>query len=222
MIREQERKEERKETKMKKWISIMAALALCLAAAACACAEGRTISPNPVTLDLENLENRCVRTDVEYKEDNMMRLTLYEPERFAPEAIQNTQVGDVIITNGEEVAISSIEKDGPDYVFNKDTETEMLFCDGVRYFEHVMEGEEVPWVKVGTLEMDIPAYLPILVTKEPGSMEEMEKLEVRYGEELKTLLQNQEGEGFNSRNVDVVFDNGNKPSLMRRYGAPLP
>ena len=116
---------------------MIAALTLCLGMAGGACAEGRIIMPNPVTLDMENLENRCVRTNVEYKEENMMTLTLYEPERFAPEAIQNAQVGDVIVTDGEEVVIAFIEKDGPDYIFNPDTETEMLFCDAVRYFEHV-------------------------------------------------------------------------------------
>ena len=71
------------------------------------------------------------------------------------------------------------------------------------------------------MEMDIPDYLPILVTKDPGSLEEIERLEVRYGEELKALLQNQEGEGFHSKNVDVVFDSNNMPFLMRRYGSPL-
>ena len=76
-----------------------------------------------------------------------MQLTLYVPERFDAAAIQAVQPGDVIVTDGEEIKIETVDTDGPDFVFNKCTENEMLFCDaGHDEFEHCMDNDYVPWI----------------------------------------------------------------------------
>ena len=79
---------------MKKLLAISLALVLALTLAAAACAE--TIQPKPVTIDINHLEDRMVKTDIEYKEGNMMTLTLYENERFDADAIKAVKAGDVI------------------------------------------------------------------------------------------------------------------------------
>ena len=79
-------KDKKEDFPMKKLICMMAALALSVAMICTACAE--TIQAKPVTIDMDHLENRMVKTDIEYKEGDMMTLTLYVPETFDAEAIK--------------------------------------------------------------------------------------------------------------------------------------
>ena len=201
---------------MKKLICIMMALTLSSAVICAACAE--TIRPNPVTIDFNHLEDRMVKTDIDYKEGNIMTLTLYENERFDAEAIKAVKAGDVIVTDGEEITIESIEADGPDIIFNKDTENEMLFCDaGNDKFEHVMESDYVPWIKLGSMDMEILDYYPILDAIDPITGDILDEYALYRGDKLKELLQNPDAVGFNCKNVDVVYDRNNQPVLMVRY-----
>ena len=137
---------------MKKLIAISMSLILALVLVCAASAE--TVQAKPVEIDPSNLEGRrrMVRTDIEYKEGDKMQLTLYVPERFDAAAIQAVQPGDVIVTDGEEIKIETVDTDGPDFVFNKCTENEMLFCDaGHDEFEHCMDNDYVPWIATGIL-----------------------------------------------------------------------
>ena len=200
---------------MKKTICAMIALTAMLALICTAFAE--TIQPKPVTIDISHLENRMVKTDIDYKEGDMMTLTLYENERFDAESIRAVHVGDVIVTDGDEITIESIEADGPDIVFNKGTENEMLFCDaGDGEFEHVMESDYVPWIKLGSMDMEILEYYPILDAIDPITGDLLEEYAIYRGDKLKELLQNPDAVGFNCKNVDVVYDHNNQPVLMRR------
>ena len=188
---------------MKKLLCMMAALALTLAVICTASAE--TIQPKPVTIDINHLENRMVKTDIDYKEGDIMTLTLYENERFDAETIKAVKVGDVIVTDGDEITIESIEPDGPDIIFNKGTGNEMLFCDaGNDEFEHVMESDYVPWIKLGTMDMEILEYYPILDAIDPVTGDLLEEYALYRGDKLKELLQNPDAVGFNCKNVDVI------------------
>jgi len=204
---------------MKKLIAVIAALALAVCAVATASAE--TVKPNPATIDINNLENLYVTTDIALKDDNTMTLTLYEPERFAPEAIAAVKVGDTIVTDGEEVAITSIDRDGPDYVFNQGTETEMLFCDGGKYFEHSMENDNVPWIKIGSMDKEILEYYPILDWVDPKTGECYDEVVVYRGDKLKELLKDPEGASFDVKNVHVLYDGNNEIQLIWRFYSPL-
>ena len=200
---------------MKKLTFIMIALALSLAIACAASAE--TIQAKPVTIDINRLEGRMVKTDIDYKEGNFMTLTLYENERFDASVIKAVKVGDVIVTDGQEVSIESIDADGPDIIFNKGTTNEMLFCDaGNDEFEHVMESDYVPWIKLGSMDMEILEYYPILDAIDPIMGDILEEYTIYRGDKLKELLQNPDAVGFNCKNVDVVYDRNNQPVLMRR------
>ena len=200
---------------MKKLTCIMIALALSLAGICAASAE--TIQAKPVTIDINHLEDRMVKTDIDYKDGNTMTLTLYENERFDAAAIKAVKVGDVIVTDGDEITIESIDADGPDIIFNKGTENEMLFCDaGYDEFEHVMESDYVPWIKLGTMDMEILEYYPILDAIDPITGDILNEYALYRGDKLKELLQNPDAVGFNCKNVDVVYDRNNQPVLIRR------
>ena len=204
---------------MKKIIAAAVALAMVLALAGAASAE--TIQAKPVAVDINCLEGRMVRTDIECKEGDIMTLTLYAPERFDAEAIRGAKAGDVIVTDGEEVTIQSVDPDGPDIVFNKGTDTEMLFCDAsFGEFEHVMENDMVPWIRLGTLEQEILQYYPIIDQIDPLTGEPTEDYFIYRGDKLKELLQNPDAVGFNVKNVDVVYDRSNQIVLMMRYYSP--
>lgn len=200
---------------MKKLVCVMITLALLLAAVCTASAE--TIQAKPATIDINHLEGRMVKTDIDYKEGDIMTLTLYESERFDAGAIRAVKAGDVIETNGEKITIESIETDGPDIIFNKGTENEMLFCDaGNDEFEHVMESDYVPWIKLGTMDMEILEYYPILDAIDPITGDPLEEYAIYRGDKLKELLQNSDAVCFNCKNVDIVYDRNNQPVLMRR------
>ena len=203
---------------MKKTMAVIAALALAVCMIATASAE--TVKPNPATIDINNLENRMVRTDVEYK-NGKLELTLFEPERFATDAIKALKAGDAILTDGEEVTIETIDQDGPDTIFNKGTASEMLFCDTDKgYMEHVEENDMVPWIKLGTMEKEILEYYPILDWIDPITGETLQEVTVYRGDKLEQLLKDPQAIGFSNKNVDIVYDGNNEISLMIRYYSP--
>ena len=204
---------------MKKLIAVMTALVLSLALVCTASAE--TIRAKAPDVDMNCLEGRMVRTDLEYMGNNIMSMTLYVPERFDAAAIKAVKAGDVIVTDGEEVAIVSVDQDGPDLVFNKGTDNEMLFCDaGHDEFEHAMENDTAPWIKIGSMEQSILEYYPILDQVDPVTGEVQDEFVIYRGDKLQELLQNPEAVGFSSKNVDVVYDRNNQPVLMMRYYSP--
>ena len=200
---------------MKKLFAVSLALALALSLAVTAVAE--TIQAKPVTIDIDHLENRMVKTDIEYKEGNMMTLTLYENERFDAEAVKAVKAGDVIVTDGEEVAIETIDTDGPDIIFNKGRDNEMLFCDrGNGEFEHVEDSDYVPWIAIGTKDVEILEYYPILDAIDPKTGDILDEYTVYRGDKLKELLQDKDAIGFDCKNTDVVYDWLNQIVLIRR------
>ena len=201
---------------MKKLIALSLALVLALALVCTASAE--TIQAKPVEISMDNLEDRMVRTDLEYKDGNKMLLTLYAPERFAAAAIQAVKPGDVVVTDGKEVKIETIDQGGPDFIFNKGTENEMLFCDaGHDEFEHVMDSDYVPWIKLGERELEQLEYYPIIDNIDPLTGDVLEEPIIYRGDRLMELLKNPEAITFSVKNVDVVYDRNNMPVLMIRY-----
>lgn len=204
---------------MKKLLTILLVLALALTLAVTASAE--TVRAKPAAFDIDHLENRMVKTDIEYKGGDTMTLTLYVPEAFDAGAIMAVKTGDIIVTDGEEVAIETVDTDGPDLVFNKGTDNEMLFCDsGNNEFEHVEESDYVPWIKIGTMDQEILEYYPILDLIDPRTGEMLDEYTVYRGDKLKELLQDPDAIGFNVKNTDVVYDRNNMIVLIMREYSP--
>ncbi len=199
---------------MKKLLALTLALVLALTLAA---ASAETVKAKPAPFDMDHLENRMVKTDIRYKEGNTMTLTLYVPEVFDAEAIRSVKAGDVIVTDGEEVTVDTVETDGPDLIFNKGTEKEMLFCyRGNGEFEHVGWSDYVPWICLGTRDVEILEYYPILDMIDPISGDIQEEYTIYRGDRLRELLQNPDAIGFDVKNTDVVFDWLNQIVLIRR------
>ena len=209
---------------MKKLTAAAAALALVLCLAGAALAAGNTVTAMYPTTDIYHLEDRMMTTDIVLEEgsDSMAVFTVYERERFAEAAIRNVLEGDVIVTGGEEVTVTSIDTDGPDFVFNKGTQDEMLFCDaGNGTFEHVGDNDIVPDICLGSFRMELLDYFPILDWIDPKTGEILDQVAVRTGEDLRTLLADPDAIGFNTRNVRVLYDTNNQPQLIWRFYSPL-
>ncbi len=209
---------------MKKLIAVTAALVLVLAVVCTAAAEGKTVTALYPKTDIYNLKDKFVTTDIALKEGSkdIAVFTLYERERFDEDAVRNVVPGDVIVTGGESVEIKTIDVDGPDFIFNKGTPTEMLFCDaGKGTFEHVGLNDIVPDIKLGSIEVELLDYFPFLDWIDPKSGEPLEQVALRSGEELRTLLADSEAVGFSSGSVRVLYDNNNQPQMIWRFYSPL-
>ena len=203
----------------KKIIAILAAVTLTITTAGAALAE--TISPNPGKIDINDLEGRYITTNIEYKGNGEAVLTLIENEQFDEEAIKAVQAGDVILSDGEEIKVETVEWDGPDLFINRGTAEEALFCEaGKGAFERVMENDMVPQLTIGTLEWEITPYTVMLDWVDPESGEVLEDPALRSSEEMTALLENGNGPSFAVGNVKILYDHYNIPQLVWRYYSP--
>lgn len=200
----------------KKLMSLVLAAALMLTASGAALAD--TIEPNPPKISLEDLGDRFVTTNLEYKGDGIVTFTLLENEQFDAEAIKAAKAGDVIFTDGEEITVDTVEWDGPDLYFNRGTDREMLFADNADgTFERVMEDDMVPQLNLGSMDKEIEPYVVMLdwVDAETGDL--LEEVAVRTGDELKALLEKGDGPSFAVENVRVLYDHNGQPVLVWRF-----
>ena len=205
----------------KKLIAVTAALLLAVVMVGAAAAD--TINPLPVKTDINKLEDRFVTTDIEYKGNGRATMTLYENELFDADTIKAAKAGDVIVSDGQEVTVETVDWDGPDLYFNKGTDNEMLFCDNSDgTFNHVYHDEDdrIPQAKIGTIDVEILPYITMLDWVDPKTGDSLDKVAVRDGDELKALLEGKEGPSFSVKNVRTLFDNNNQPVLVWRYYSP--
>ena len=198
---------------MKKTLAVLTLLvfAITLSGAVFAeTAEGKTIRPLPVETDINRLNDRFVTTDIKLLEGNKVTLTLYENERFAGEDINALQVGDVIVTDGEEVKVETITVDADVWV-NKGMNTELLLCENnYGEFERVMENDTVPWILLGSFDTELNDYVLF-----------MEELAVRDAAFLLEDLPNTETVGYDCKAVKILYDNYNQPYVVWRYYSPV-
>ena len=180
-----------------------------------------TIQPLPIKTDIQHLEDHFVTTNIDYKGNGIMTLTLLENEQFSAETVKAIKAGDVIVSDGEETTVETLEWDGPDLFINRGTEKEMLLTDASHgVFERVMENDRVPKLTIGTLEQEIEPYMIMLDWVDPKTGEVLDDIAVRSGDELKALLESNDGPSFAVENVRMLFDSGNQPCLIWRYYSP--
>lgn len=203
----------------KKVIAMAAAAAMSVTMIGASLAD--TIQPLPIKTDIEHLEDHFVTTNIDYKGNGIMTLTLLENEQFSAETVKAIKAGDVIVSDGEETTVETLEWDGPDLFINRGTEKEMLLTDASHgVFERVMENDRVPKLTIGTLEQEIEPYMIMLDWVDPKTGEALDDIAVRSGDELKALLESNDGPSFDVENVRMLFDNGNQPCLIWRYYSP--
>ena len=203
----------------KKVIAMAAAAAMSVTMIGASLAD--TIQPLPIKTDIQHLEDHFVTTNIDYKGNGIMTLTLLENEQFSAETVKAIKAGDVIVSDGEETTVETLEWDGPDLFINRGTEKEMLLTDASHgVFERVMENDRVPKQTIGTLEQEIEPYMIMLDWVDPKTGEVLDDIAVRSGDELKALLESNDGPSFAVENVRMLFDNGNQPCLIWRYYSP--
>lgn len=203
----------------KKVIAMAAAAAMSVTMIGASLAD--TIQPLPIKTDIQHLEDHFVTTNIDYKGNGIMTLTLLENEQFSAETVKAIKAGDVIVSDGEETTVETLEWDGPDLFINRGTEKEMLLADASHgVFERVMENDRVPKLTIGTLEQEIEPYMIMLDWVDPKTGEVLDDIAVRSGDELKALLESNDGPSFAVENVRMLFDNGNQPCLIWRYYSP--
>jgi hypothetical protein len=203
----------------KKVIAMAAAAAMSVTMIGASLAD--TIQPLPIKTDIQHLEDHFVTTNIEYKGNGIMTLTLLENEQFSAETVKAIKAGDVIVSDGEETTVETLEWDGPDLFINRGTEKEMLLTDASHgVFERVMENDRVPKLTIGTLEQEIEPYMIMLDWVDPKTGEVLDDIAVRSGDELKALLESNDGPSFAVENVRMLFDSGNQPCLIWRYYSP--
>ena len=203
----------------KKVIAMAAAAAMSVTMIGASLAD--TIQPLPIKTDIQHLEDHFVTTNIDYKGNGIMTLTLLENEQFSAETVKAIKAGDVIVSDGEETTVETLEWDGPDLFINRGTEKEMLLTDASHgVFERVMENDRVPKLTIGTLEQEIEPYMIMLDWVDPKTGEVLDDIAVRSGDELKALLESNDGPSFAEENVRMLFDSGNQPCLIWRYYSP--
>ena len=203
----------------KKVIAMAAAAAMSVTMIGASLAD--TIQPLPIKTDIQHLEDHFLTTNIDYKGNGIMTLTLLENEQFSAETVKAIKAGDVIVSDGEETTVETLEWDGPDLFINRGTEKEMLLTDASHgVFERVMENDRVPKLTIGTLEQEIEPYMIMLDWVDPKTGEVLDDIAVRSGDELKALLESNDGPSFAVENVRMLFDSGNQPCLIWRYYSP--
>lgn len=203
----------------KKVIAMAAAAAMSVTMIGASLAD--TIQPLPIKTDIQHLEDHFVTTNIDYKGNGIMTLTLLENEQFSAETVKAIKAGDVIVSDGEETTVETLEWDGPDLFINRGIEKEMLLTDASHgVFERVMENDRVPKLTIGTLEQEIEPYMIMLDWVDPKTGEVLDDIAVRSGDELKALLESNDGPSFAVENVRMLFDSGNQPCLIWRYYSP--
>ena len=189
----------------KKVIAMAAAAAMSVTMIGASLAD--TIQPLPIKTDIQHLEDHFVTPNIDYKGNGIMTLTLLENEQFSAETVKAIKVGDVIVSDGEETTVETLEWDGPDLFINRGTEKEMLLTDASHgVFERVMENDRVPKLTIGTLEQEIEPYMIMLDWVDPKTGEVLDDIAVRSGDELKALLESNDGPSFAVENVRMLFD----------------
>ena len=205
---------------MKKTLTVLTLLVFAFALACTAFAEGKTISPLPVLTDINRLTDRYVTTDIQFVEGRKVTLTLYEHERFAGEDIKALEVGDVIVTDGEEVKVETITVDADVWV-NKGMNTELLLCENhFGEYERVMENDMVPWILLGSLDAELEDFILFLDWINPETGEDLEEPVSREIASLLADLQKTDTVGYDNKAVKIIYGNNNEPMTIFRYYSP--
>ncbi len=194
---------------------ILTVLALCLAMVGVACAA--TVEPNAATIDVNNLEDRFVWTDIT-EGNGKITFTLFEYERFPKDAIENLKAGDILVTDGDQVTVESTFKDGDsgDFYVNKDAENQVLLSLDAATGCYMAYGDDdrIPFIKVGEIQdAEISDYTLFLDWHDPDA----DMPTMLTGADLKKMLQDSEDVGFDFKNTKILFDSYHYPRLIWRY-----
>ena len=204
---------------MKKLWTSLAALALGVTLMGGALAE--TIQPNPMTLQMDQLQNRFVLTDIQDAGEGKAELTVYETELFTAEAIQGLKAGDTIVTSGISYTVATVATDEyGDIMVNQDTAEELRFTpDHHGNYAEIGDDDVHPQLIVGKVTLEISDFITVLDYIDPATGEPLELPVVYSGEQFNGMLKTDEV-GFNAMNTYVLYGDNGEPRIIARYYTP--
>lgn len=162
-------------------------------------------------------------------ETNMLEIELMTPEVFSRDEVENLSVGDIIYTDGREIAITSITEESAYIILNKGA---YEFSEGSVWLSEDREGNYRPtvygdyiWSEITRMDFPVTDRLIFLDSIDPLSGEMLEKPTVHTAEEFLKMKESEEteedaGPGFKAHNVIVVFDRDGELAMIQRYYVP--
>lgn len=206
------------------------ALAL-LAALVLGSAAADTITPMPPTLDTDSLACQAVMaalTDAD-PAGRTMTFALYEPEVFAGEDIRALQPGDVLLSGGREIAVTSVDITSWGEVFlNEGTDAwyetlPWLEQDDSGNYRTVLYGSLPGWTPFGQMTFTLPDTLLLLDGIDPATGVALELPTVHTADQWLAMIAEEaesEGVGFSIENLYLIFDENGVPAVACRYHVP--
>ena len=206
------------------------ALAL-LAALVLGSAAADTITPMPPTLDTDSLACQAVMaalTDAD-PAGRTVTFALYEPEVFAGEDIRALQPGDVLLSGGREIAVTSVDITSWGEVFlNEGTDAwyetlPWLEQDDSGNYRTVLYGSLPGWTPFGQMTFTLPDTLLLLDGIDPATGVALELPTVHTADQWLAMIAEEaesEGVGFSMENMYLVFDENGVPAVACRYYVP--
>ena len=211
---------------MKKILCML--LCLCLSVPALA-AEERTVvtalasEVNPEALSAVAVDARILEYDAD---GNTLTVELIVPERYDPEEIGSLKVGDAIYTQGQEVEIRTITENSGYLVLNEGdyefSEGSVWLYEGIDMAYWIADWHDNTWTLLATVQAPVADHLLFLDGIDPSSGESLLKPTVHNRQEFLEMLEaeKEEGPGFATNNVTVVFDDTGALALIRRFYVP--
>ena len=206
------------------------ALAL-LAALVLGSAAADTITPMPPTLDTDSLACQAVMavlTDAD-PAARTVTLALYEPEVFAAEDILALQPGDVLLSGGREIAVTSVDiTSWGEVSLNEGTDAwyetlPWLEQDDSGNYRTVCYGSLPGWTPFGQMTFTLPDTLLLLDGIDPATGEALELPTVHTADQWLAMIAEEaesEGVGFSIENLYLIFDENGVPAVAYRYYVP--
>ena len=204
---------------MKKSIVLLLS-ALMMLAAASACA--KTITPMPVRVNPDAVANQAVYVrllDINWRAGTVT-VALCEPEVFACEDAMALQPGDVLLTGGEKMQISSVMQELPAILINADEDAFSLFENADGNFESKLYDRRIMTV-VGERPFELSDDLIFLDGIDPSTGEALTLPTAHTLRALKNLLSGSAYDpGFAADNAYMVFDDEQEVVVLARFYVP--
>lgn len=204
---------------------LVAGLMLLLVLAFAQTASAKTVSPMPAPIEMGALENASCYAYVDGYDENTNELTvrLCYVEKFAADDIEALSVGDILIVDGKETEIKTIKND-LGLVLNCG---EGEFDDGSVYLTTDENGDYYQyhysmhtWRELACLTFSVPDTLIFLDGISKATGDPLSLPTVYSAAEFLRIFkdeQAQEGVGFSTMNVYLVFDQNARPAVLQRF-----
>lgn len=190
-----------------------------------------TVTPMPPTLSTDSLACQAVMavlTDAD-PAARTVTLALYEPEVFAAEDILALQPGDVLLSGGREIAVTSVDiTSWGEVSLNEGTDAwyetlPWLEQDDSGNYRTVLYGSLPGWTPFGQMTFTLPDTLLLLDSIDPATGEALELPTVHPAQKWLAMIAAEaenEGVGFSIENMYLVFDENGVPAVAYRYYVP--